>query len=71
MSTFPAAVSVSKETMFSDHCACLVEFGEPFKLKAGPFKKFNFLIKHKDFLNTVTSVWSFGVVQGCKIFTLE
>lgn len=58
------------EPKFLDHCACIIEFGQPFHQQAGPFKFFNFLVKHGEFLNTVRLTWSTVGLQGCKMFKL-
>lgn len=42
MITYPTASSTIKEPRFSDHCACIMEFGQPFKLQSGAFNFFQF-----------------------------
>lgn len=70
MNRFPTAISEVLEPNFFNHCAYRVEFGTPLIFEAGPFKFFNFLLKHKDFQNSVQEVWSSEGLYGYSMFRL-
>lgn len=57
MAKFPPTLSEYKVPRFSDHGSCHLEFGKPLYTKTGPFKFFNFLLKHRDFFSSVKKVW--------------
>lgn len=70
MSKYPSAHTTFQKPRFLDHCASIADFGNPFQMKDEPFKIFNFLTKHEQFLNTVRDVWRNTEIRGCKMFIL-
>lgn len=71
MSIFSSAYTIFHEPRFSYHCTCIIDFGQPFMLKGGPFKFFNFLTTNGHFLQTIKDVWEAVEIKGCKIFVLS
>lgn len=55
---------------FSDHYARLLKFHAIHFSKRGFFKFFNFLAKHRDFLQVVNDSWDATIVQGVQIYAL-
>lgn len=56
---------------FSDHCAGLIAMQTATPTKHRPFKFFNYLIKHRDFLPEVSRTWSTTSVYGTKMYQLS
>lgn len=55
----------------SDHCAGLLKIQISIQPKKGSFKIFNFLIKHRDFLQKVRDLWTTTIVQGLRMYRLS
>lgn len=69
LDTFHAYRSSFLPPDFLDHCAGILSF---YKLvhMLGNFKFFNYLVKHKDFLPTVASLWCSDTVYKTEMFKL-
>lgn len=56
---------------FSDHCSGLVSKKLSLPQSPRPFKFFNYLLKHKDFLPAVKETWASSSVFGTRMYQLS